>query len=150
MYRNFHKLQTVGLVKRWWFSLSLFSKYSDRRSLRQRIFEDPMVMVKLDILNAFGSLSVRLVLNFLSDKVFPRDYECEIKTDKDFETVVHELRKYFGFFKFSHTCDFVLLGLSRCFTVPYPCKTRKITSHQRNSKRGFVCTHLSLPPLSLS
>jgi hypothetical protein len=39
---------------------------------------------------------------------------------------------------------FVLVGLSHCFTVPYPCKVRKITSHQRNSKEGlFVYTSLS-------
>ena len=37
---------------------------------------------------------------------------------------------------------FVLVVVSHCFTVPYPA--RKITSHQRNSKKGlFVYTSLS-------
>ena len=44
---------------------------------------------------------------------------------------------------------FVWVGLSCCFTGPYPCKARKITSHQRNSERFFLCTLLS-PQLSLS
>ena len=35
------------------------------------------------------------------------------------------------------------MGLSRGFTVPYPRKARKITSHQKNSK-AFVCAHFSL------
>ena len=40
-------------------------------------------------------------------------------------------------------------GVSSCFgfggliTVPYPCKVHKITSHQRNSKKGFVCANFS-------
>ena len=59
--------------------------------------EDPMVIVKLDISNTFDSLSVRLVLDVLSDKD-SRDYACDIKVDEDFETTVHELRVYFGFF----------------------------------------------------
>ncbi len=48
------------------------------------------------------------------------------------------------------------MGLSHRFTFPFPSKTNKITSHQRNSKKGFVCTHFSLttlhssPSLSLS
>ncbi len=50
-------------------------------------------------------------------------------------------------------------GVSSCFgfggfiPVPYPCKVRKITSHQRNSKKGFVCAHFShhnSPQLSLA
>ena len=41
---------------------------------------------------------------------------------------------------------FVLVGLSHCFTVPYPCKVHKITSHQRNSKKVlFVHTSLTTP-----
>ena len=31
-----------------------------------------------------------------------------IKVDADFETVVHELRTYFGFFKMTHTCESIL------------------------------------------
>jgi hypothetical protein len=50
-------------------------------------------------------------------------------------------------------------GVSSCFgfggliTVPYPYKVRKITSHQRNSKKGFVCayfSHHNSPQLSLA
>ena len=40
--------------------------------------EDPMVIVKLDISNAFGSLGARLVLDVLSSKP-SRDYPCGIK-----------------------------------------------------------------------
>ena len=50
-----------------------------------------MVIIKLDISNAFGSLCARLVLDVLSGKT-SRDYECGIKVDEDFETAVHELR----------------------------------------------------------
>ena len=64
--------------------------------------EDPMVIMKLDTKNAFCSLDVRLVLDVLSGKA-SRDYECGIKLGEDFETAVHELRVYFGFFKIGHT-----------------------------------------------
>ena len=57
-----------------------------------------MVIMKLDISNAVGSLCARLVLDVLSGKT-SRDYACGIKLDEDFETAVHELRAYFGFFK---------------------------------------------------
>ena len=40
--------------------------------------DDPMVIMKLDTKNAFGSLDARLVLDVLSGKV-SRDYECGIK-----------------------------------------------------------------------
>jgi len=63
-----------------------------------------MVIIKIDISNVFGSLCVRLVLDVLSDKV-SRDYECGIKVDEDFETTVHELRAYFGFFNLAHKCE---------------------------------------------
>ena len=43
----------------------------------------------------------------------------------------------------SFLCFLVLVVLSSCFTVPYPCKACKITSHQRNSKTGFF-VHTSL------
>jgi hypothetical protein len=66
--------------------------------------EDPMVIMNLDTKNVFGSLDTRLVLDVLSGKV-SRDYECVIKSGDDFETVVHELRAYFGFFKLVRTCE---------------------------------------------
>jgi hypothetical protein len=43
----------------------------------------------------------------LSGKV-SRDYSCVIKVDEAFETAVHELRTYFGFFKLGRTCESVL------------------------------------------
>ena len=64
----------------------------------------PMVIVKLDISKAFGSLYARLVLDVLSGKV-SHDYDCDIKIDEEFETTVHELKAYFGFFKLVHTCE---------------------------------------------
>jgi hypothetical protein len=57
------------------------------------------VIMKLDSNNAFGSLDTRLVLDVLSGKA-SRDYENGIKSGEDFETEVHELMTYFGFFKF--------------------------------------------------
>ncbi len=48
------------------------------------------------------------------------------------------------FFHFIRNFRFFLVGLSHCFTVPYPCKVRKLPSHQRSSKKGlFVHTPLS-------
>jgi hypothetical protein len=39
---------------------------------------------------------------------------------------------------------FLLVSSSRYFTVPYPCKARKITPHHRSSEKGlFVHTSLS-------
>ena len=69
--------------------------------------EDPMVIMKLGTKNAFGSLDARLVLDVLSGKA-SRDYECGIKLGEDFETAVHELRAYFGFFKLARTCESTL------------------------------------------
>ncbi len=56
-----------------------------------------MVIMKFDTKNVFGSLDARLVLDVLSGKS-SCDYESGIKSVEDFETVVHELRTYFGFF----------------------------------------------------
>jgi hypothetical protein len=66
-----------------------------------------MVIMKLDTKNEFGSLDARLVLDVLSGKA-SRDYECGIKSGEDFETAVHELRAYFGFFKLARTCESTL------------------------------------------
>jgi hypothetical protein len=63
--------------------------------------------MKLDTKNAFGSLDSRLVLDALSGKD-SRDYESGIKSGEDFETAVHELRSYFGFFKLARTCGSTL------------------------------------------
>ena len=70
---------------------------------------DPMVIVKLDISNVLGSLCARLVFDVLFDKV-SRDY-AGIKVDEEFETTVHELRTYFGFFKMTHTRETTLTTL---------------------------------------
>jgi hypothetical protein len=59
--------------------------------------EDPWVIMNLDVSNSFGSLCTRLVLDVLSGKI-SRDYASDIKVDEDFETTVHALRSYFGFF----------------------------------------------------
>jgi hypothetical protein len=48
-----------------------------------------------------------LVLDVLSDKA-SQDYASGIKVDEDFETAVHELRAYFGFFKLARTCESIL------------------------------------------
>jgi hypothetical protein len=69
--------------------------------------EDPMVIINLDISNTFGTLCARLVLDHLSGKV-SRDYSCGINTDTDFETTVHELKVYFGFFRLQRTCETIL------------------------------------------
>ena len=60
--------------------------------------ENSTVIVTLDISNSFGSLYTTLVLDVLADKT-SRDYVCDINIGEDFETVVHELRSYFSFFR---------------------------------------------------
>ncbi len=77
-----------------------------------------MVFMQFDIKNDFGSLCTRLVLDVMSVKT-SRDYSCGIKVDEDFETTVHELRKYFGFFKLPHTCASVLRFYSYDGTTNY-------------------------------
>ena len=69
--------------------------------------EDPTVIVNLDISNAFGSLCARLLVDVLAGKA-SRDYACGINIDEDFETAVHELRSYFGFFRLQCTCETIL------------------------------------------
>jgi hypothetical protein len=85
----------------------LNAAYSDPAFTSAEDEADPMVIVKLDISNAFGSLCARLVLDVLSGKA-SRDYACGIKIDEEFETAVHELRAYFGFFKLARTCETIL------------------------------------------
>ena len=80
----------------------LNAAYSDPAFTSGEDETDPMVIVKLDISNAFGSLCARLVLDVLSGKA-SRDYACGIKVDEEFETSVDELRAYFGFFKLHAT-----------------------------------------------
>jgi hypothetical protein len=81
--------------------------YSDPDFTSAEDAEDPWVIMQLDIKNAFGSLCARLVLDVLSGKA-SRNYSCGIKVDEDFETAVHELRAYFGFFKLARACESVL------------------------------------------
>jgi hypothetical protein len=66
-----------------------------------------MVIIDLDISNVFGTLPTRLVLDHLSVKD-SRDCVCWINTDSDFETVVHELKASFGFFRLQSTCETIL------------------------------------------
>jgi len=101
----------------------LNAAYSEPAFTSAEHAEDPMVIVKLDISNAFGSLCARLVLDVLSGQA-SRDYECGIKVDEDFETTVHELRTYFGFFKLAHTCESILRFFSDDDDTNYvKCKT---------------------------
>jgi hypothetical protein len=65
------------------------------------------VIMKLDISNTFSCFCARLVLDVLSGKA-SRDYASGIKVDEDFETVVHELRIFVGFFKIVRTCESIL------------------------------------------
>ena len=69
--------------------------------------EDPTVIVNLDISNAFGTLSGRLVLDVLAGKA-SHDYPCGINVDAEFETTVHELKSYFGFLRLQRTCETIL------------------------------------------
>ncbi len=79
----------------------LNAAYSDPAFTSAEDAEDPMVINKLDISNAFGSLCARLVLDVLSGKA-SRDYECGIKVDEDFETAVHELSVFWIFQACTH------------------------------------------------
>jgi hypothetical protein len=63
--------------------------------------------MRVDISNVFGPLCARLVLDVLSGKS-SLEYSSGIKVDEDFETSVHELWTYFGFFKISRTCESIL------------------------------------------
>jgi hypothetical protein len=74
----------------------LNSSYSDPVFTAGEDTEDPWVNMKLYISNTFDSLCVRLVLDVLSGKA-SLDYVSDMKVDEVFETVVHELRTYFGF-----------------------------------------------------
>ncbi len=85
----------------------LNSAYYDPSFTMASDVEDPMVIINLDISNAFGILHVRLVLDHLSGRA-SRDYVCVINTDTDFETTVHELKYYFGFFRLHHICETIL------------------------------------------
>ena len=62
----------------------LNAAYSDPAFTSAEDEADPVVIVKLDISNAFGSLCARLVLDVLSGKA-SRDYDCGIKIDEEFE-----------------------------------------------------------------
>ena len=82
----------------------LNTTYSDPVFTSAEDEADPMVILKLEISNAFGSLWARLVLDVLSGKT-SRDYDCDIKIDEEFETTVEKLKAYFGFFKLARTCE---------------------------------------------
>jgi hypothetical protein len=122
----------------------LNTAYSDPAFTSAEDTEDPMVIVKLDISNGFGSLCTRLVLDVLSDKA-SREYECGIKVDEDFETVVHELRTYFGFFKLVRTCDSILRFYSYDGPTNYvKCKTGGLQV-ESSGIHGFLSGHASPP-----
>jgi hypothetical protein len=50
---------------------------------------------------------------------FGRRHRGGIQVDEDFETTVHELRTYFGFFKLAHTCESILRFYSYNWTTNY-------------------------------
>ncbi len=88
--------------------------------------EDPTVIVNLDISNAFGSLCGRLVLDVLAGKA-SRDYARGINIGEDFETAVHELRTYFGFFRLQRTCETILRFYSYDGVTNYiKCRTEEL------------------------
>jgi hypothetical protein len=70
------------------FLYLLNSAYYDPSFTSAPHVEDPMVIINLDISNAFGTICARLVLDHLSGKA-SRDYACGINADTDFETAVH-------------------------------------------------------------
>jgi hypothetical protein len=118
----------------------LNAAYSDPVFTSTEDEADPMVIVKLDISNAFGSLCARLVLDVLSDKA-SRDYACDIKIDEEFETTVHELRTYFGCFKVTHTCETILHYYSYDGATNYvKCKTGGL---QGDSPEFMVFCHVT-------
>jgi hypothetical protein len=89
------------------FVYLLNSAYYDPSFTSASDAEDPMVIINLDISNVFGTLCAQLVLDHLSGKAY-RDYACGINADADFETAVHELKAYFGFFRLQRTCETIL------------------------------------------
>jgi hypothetical protein len=89
------------------FLYLLNSAYYDPSFTSASDAEDPMVIINLDISNAFGTLCARLVLDHLSGKA-SRDYACGINADADFQTAVHEFTAYFGFFRLQRTCETIL------------------------------------------
>jgi hypothetical protein len=109
---NLLKFQAAGLSKDGASHCLYFLNvaYADPAFASAEDAEDPMVFIQLDIKNTFVSLCARLVLDVLSGKE-SRDYSCGIKVDEAFETAVHELRAYFGFFKLAilaRTCESIL------------------------------------------
>ena len=81
------------------------------------------------------------MLDVLSGKA-SRDYTCGIKVDEEFETTVHELRAYFGFFKMSRTCETILRIYSYDGDTNYvKCKTGGL---QGDSPEFTVFCHVTL------
>jgi hypothetical protein len=110
--------------------------YADPAFTSAEDAEDPMVFMQLDIKNAFGSLCARLVLDVLSGKE-SRDYSCDIKVDEAFETAVHELRAYFGFFKLARACESFLRFFLR--------RGHELSETKNGSSRGLSRIHDILP-----
>ena len=50
---------------------------------------------------------------------WPSKYVCDINTDTDFETSVHALKAYFGFFRLQSTCETILRFYSYDGTTNY-------------------------------
>ena len=70
-----------------------------------------------------GAFCGRLVFDALAGKA-SRDYACGIKTGDDFETAIHELRSYFGFFRLQRTFETILRFFSYDGATNYiKCRT---------------------------
>jgi hypothetical protein len=88
-----------------------------------------------------------VVLDVLSDES-SRDYDCDIKVDEAFETTVHELRTYFGFFNLTHTCESILRFESYDGTTNYvKCKTGGLQGS--SGIHGFLTDHVTSGTVSL-
>ena len=68
---------------------------------------DPDVLVKLDIKNAFNMLCRQLTLDVLGGKA-SCDYACGLKEGDSFETACEELRNMFAYFKAMHLASDLL------------------------------------------
>ncbi len=66
------------------------------------------------------------------------DYSCDIKVDEAFETTVHELRDYFGFFKLARACESILRFYSYDGSTNYlKLKTGERAQHFLQSDPGL-------------
>jgi hypothetical protein len=104
-----------------------------------------MVIMKLDVKNACGSLYARLVLDVFAGKA-SSDYECGIKIDEDFETAVYELRAYFGFFKLARACEYILRFFSYYIMGLRITSSSKLEDYRATPQNSWSFVQLPLGP----